>query len=154
MITIKLGYKSSKEFQEFLTTLRKQFSCVYRYSYNRFYDGLSKKEIYALISKLNHVEMIKGRLINDCIDFAFRAYEKDHKSNVKSIFGGKYNFYQRSKEKITKEQFLQKRLIPLYLQGETSRNGNRNFDLDFINNLIVFKYDKNRHYDLFVKFIL
>ena len=151
LITIKLGYKSSKEFQEFLTTLRKQFSCVYRYSYNRFYDGLSKKEIYALILKLNHVEMIKGRLINDCIDFAFRAYEKDKKTNKKSIFGGKYNFYQRSKEKITKEQFLQKRLIPLYLQGETSRNGNRNFDLDFINNLMTFKYDKNHHYELTVK---
>ncbi|MCK9417630.1 hypothetical protein M0Q97_13390 [Candidatus Dojkabacteria bacterium] len=151
MITIKLTYNSSKEFHDFLLKLRKQFSCVYRYSYNRFYDGLSKKEIYALISNLNNIEMIKGRLINDCIDFAFRTYEKDKKVNIKSIFGGKYNFHQRCKGKITKEQFLLKRLVPLYLQGETSRNGNRNFNLDFINNLMKFKYDKNNHFDLIVK---
>ena len=100
MITINLKYKSTPEFQDFLSNLRKQFSCVYRYSYNRFYDGLTKKEIYALIPSLNHIELIKGRLINDCIDFASRTYEKDKKSNHKSIFGGKYNFNQRCKEKI------------------------------------------------------
>jgi IS605 OrfB family transposase len=151
MITIKLQYKSSIEYYDFLSKLRKQFSNVYRYSYNRFYDGLSKKEIYALIPSLNNTELIKGRLINDCIDFASRLYEKDKKSNHKSIFGGKYNFYQKCKEKITKEQFLQNRLIPLYLQGETARNGNRNFNLDFLNNSMTFKYNKDCHFDLKVK---
>lgn len=148
MTTLKLKYKSSPEFQEFLLTLRKQFSCAYRYSYNRLYDGLSKKEIYALIPTLNNVDLIKGRLINDCIDFVHRLYEKDKKSNHKSVFGGKKNYILRCKEKLTKEQFLQKRLIPLYLQGETVRNGNRNFNLDVINNIITFKYNKDYHFDL------
>lgn len=151
MQTIKLKYDSTKEHYDFLLKLRKQFSCVYRYSYNRLYDGLSKKEIYALVSNLNNVELIKGRLINDCIDFVSRMYEKDKENNHRSIFGGKFNFRQRCNEKITKEQFLQKRLIPLYLQGETARNGNRNFDLDLLNNIITFKYDKQHHYDLIVK---
>lgn len=151
MITIKLEYKSTLEYYNFLSKLRRQFSNVYRFSYNRFYDGLTKKEIYQLIPSLNNVELIKGRLINDCVDFASRAYEKDKSSNHKSIFGGKYNFYQRCKEKITSEQFLQKRLIPLYLQGETARNGNRNFNLDFLNKTITFKYNKQYHFDLQVK---
>ena len=76
MITIKLKYKSSPDFQDFLSNLRRQFSNVYRYSYNRFYDSLTKKEIYHLIPTLNNIELIKGRLINDCIDFAYRIYEK------------------------------------------------------------------------------
>lgn len=151
MITIKLQYNSTPKYYEFLSKIRRQFSNVYRFSYNRFYDGLSKKEIYQLIPTLNNVELIKGRLINDCIDFASRAYEKDKVHNHKSIFGGKYNFYQRCKEKITQEQFLQKRLIPLYLQGETARNGNRNFNLDLLNKNITFKYNKQYHFDLQVK---
>ena len=148
MITINLKYKSAPKFQDFLSNLRRQFSCVYRYSYNRFYDGLTKKEIYSLIPTLNNIELIKGRLINDCIDFASRLYEKDKKSSHKSIFGGRKNYIQRCKEKTTKEQFLQKRLIPLYLQGETARNGNRNFNLDLLNNTITFKYNKDHHFDL------
>lgn len=128
--------------------MRKQYSCVYRYGYNRLYDGLTKKEIYSLIPNLNGVNLIKGRLINDCIDFTNRLYEKDKVNNHRSIFGGKYNFNQRCKEKITKEQFTAKRLIPLCLQGETARNGNRNFNLDILNNVITFKYDKDHHYDL------
>ena len=151
MITIKLKYNSTKEYQDFLLTLRKQYSCVYRYGYNRLYDGLTKKEIYALIPNLNGIELIKGRLINDCIDFTYRLYEKDKVNNHRSIFGGKKNFILKCKEKITKEQFLQKRLIPLYLQGETTRNGNRNFNLDILNNIITFKYNKDHHYDLNVK---
>lgn len=148
MTTIKLNYKSNQEFQDFLSKIRKQLSNVYRYAYNRLYDGLTKKEIYNLITDLNNIELIKGRLINDCIDFAYRTYEKDKKSNHISIFGGKYNFKQRCKEKITKEQFLLKRLIPLYLQGETARNGNRFFDTDFLNNLIIFKYSRDFHFNL------
>lgn len=151
MITIKLKYKSTVDFQEFLLILRKQFSNVYRYSYNRFYDGLTKKEIYHLIPTLNNVDLIKGRLINDCVDFAYRLYEKDKKTNHKSIFGGKKNFILKCKEKLTTEQFSQNRLISLYLQGETSRSGNRNFNLDIFNGIITFKYNKQHHFDLLVK---
>lgn len=86
MITIKLKYNSSPDFQTFLSELRKQYSCVYRYSYNRLYDGLSKSNIYHQIFKLNNVELVKSRLVNDCIDFASRIYEKDKISGHNSIF--------------------------------------------------------------------
>lgn len=67
MITIKLKYKSTSEFQDFLSNIRKQFSCVYRYSYNRFYDGLTKKEIYTisddfLIINKEKIEELKKHL--------------------------------------------------------------------------------------------
>ena len=149
MITIKLKYKSSTPyFQKFLGKLRQQFSCVYRYSYNRLYDGLSKIDIYHQISELNNVEMVNSRLINDCIDFAARIYEKDKKDNHKSIFGGRKNFIQLIKGKLTKSEYSKKRLNSLYIQGETTRNGNRYFTLDIENNKIIFKYNRDNHYKL------
>ena len=83
MITIKLKYKSSLYFQEFLNKLRQQFSCVYRYSYNRLYDDLSKSDIYHQISNLNNIELVKSRMISDSIDFSERLYIKDKSSNHK-----------------------------------------------------------------------
>ena len=148
MITIKLKYNSTPVFQEFLDKFRKQFSCIYRYSYNRLYDGLKKDVIYHQISELNNVEMIKSRMINDCVDFASRIYKKDKLTNHKSIFGGKKNFVQLIKRKITKEDFQQNRLINLYIQGESSKKGNRYFNLDVLNNKIIFKYDRTHHYEL------
>jgi len=151
MITIKLKYNSSTEYQEFLKTLRKQYTSVYHYSYNRLFDGLSKKEIYHLVSKLNNVELIKGRLIIDCVDLANNLYEKNKKSKYKSIFGSRKNFIQRCKNKITKEQLTDLKLVSLYLQGETNYKGSRYFNLDILNNKIIYKYDKNSHFDLNIK---
>lgn len=153
MITINLKYKSDDNFQEFLGKLRQQYSCVYRYSYNRLYDGLSKKDIYHRISELNNVELVNSRLINDCIDFASTLYEKDKKDNHKSIFGGKNNFIQLIKGKITKSEFSKNRLNSLYAQGEKTKYGNRFFKLDILNNKIIFKYDRNNHYELNIKHI-
>ena len=148
MTTIKLKYNSSLEFQDFLFKLRKQYSCVYRFAYNRLFDGFTKKEIYHKILKLNNIELIKSRMINDAIDFSSRLYEKDKKSSHKSIFGSKNNFIQRLRNKISKEDFLKKRLINLYIQGEINYNGNRYFELDILNDKIMFKYSKNIHFDL------
>jgi len=148
MTTIKLKYNSTSIFSEFLNKLRHQFSCVYRYSYNRLYDGLTKKDIYHQISDLNNVEMIKSRFIDDCIDFANRIYEKDKLTGHKSIFGGKKNFVQLMKGKILKKEFDETRLTDLYIQGETARNGNRHFDLDVLNNKIIFKYNRSIHHEL------
>ena len=153
MITINLKYKSTEGFQEFFSKLRHQYSCVYRYSYNRLYDGQTKLDIYHQVSKLNNVEMVNSRLINDCIDFSSRLYEKDKLTNHKSIFGGKKNFKNLIKGKITKSEFLKKRLNSLYVQGETSYNGNRFFILDILNNKITFKYNRDNHYLLNIGFI-
>ena len=43
MITIELPYKSTTEFQDKLHILRKEYSNVVRYSYNRLKEGQSEK---------------------------------------------------------------------------------------------------------------
>ncbi len=63
------------------------------------------------------------------------------------IFGGKNNFVNRIKNRITKDQFALKRLCPITIQGECLQKGNRSFRLDIIeNNQILFKLNKNKHF--------
>lgn len=80
MVTIKLKYHSTNEFEEFLFELRTQFSNLYRYSYNRLYEGLTKKEIYHSVSQLNNMKLIKSRMVCDSTDLASYLYKKDKKT--------------------------------------------------------------------------
>ena len=49
MKTIKLPYKTNED----LTPILKQYSNVVRYSYNRFLDGKTEKDVRELIKTLN-----------------------------------------------------------------------------------------------------
>ena len=78
-----------------------------------------------------------------------KTYNKKRKyieSDIKLIFGGKYNFEQRIKNNISKEQYKEKRLLPLYSIGET-QFGNRFFKLTENLN-IIFKPDKQHKFNL------
>jgi IS605 OrfB family transposase len=59
---------------------------------------------------------------------------KDHKKNntiPKIIFGGKNNYYERMKGKISQEEFRANRDKHLYSRGEKSRKGNQNLRVLF-----------------------
>jgi predicted transposase len=141
--TIKLPYKTSED----LTSVLKQYSNVVRYSYNRFIDGKSEKDIRDLSKSLGSIYLLNSWLIQCGI--------KDGKAicsrfkNEKVIFGGKYNLINKLKNKITKDEFLLKRLSPVNIQGEELKQGNRSFKLDIIeNNKIIFKLNKDKHIEL------
>ena len=142
MVTIKLKYNSSTEFQDFLKELRKHYSSVHRFAYNRLQEGKTKKEIYHLVPQLNNINLMKPRMITDAIDCA----SKNKQDSI--IYGGKNLFIRRCKGLITKEQWKEKRLLPLYIQGEKSKNGNRYFEIDIFNKIVCFKYSKDLHFDL------
>lgn len=93
------------------------------------------------LSKLNK-KLSKNKI-------TIKTYNKKKKyfeSDIKLIFGGKYNFNQRCKHNITNEQFKNNKLLPLYSIGE-KQFGNRFFKLD--NNLnILFKPNKNNKFIL------
>ena len=55
MITISLPYYTDNENITILDTLRKQYSNVVRFSYNRFKDGKSQKDIRLLTFSLNNI---------------------------------------------------------------------------------------------------
>lgn len=56
---------------------------------------------------------------------------------VKRIFGGKKNFIRRMKGLVTKEEFQENKLEPIYLVGEAPAKGNRKFN--FASDFIIFK---------------
>lgn len=136
MITVKLPYKT--ENKEFIQELQRQSSCIIRYAYNRFWEGKTEKEIRLLCKSLNHVELLNSWMIQCAIKKASYLFKTDNVEDTKSqraikgklqkkvkkhksVFGGKYNFNQYSKGKITKEQFEKKRLMPIISQGEKLR---------------------------------
>ena len=143
MKTIKLPYKTTDD----LTSILKQYSNVVRYSYNRFLEGKSEKDIRELSKSLNSIDLLNSWLIQCGIKDG-KAIQARFK-NEKVIFGGKYNLFNRLKNKITKEEYQLKRLLPINIQGEKLKQGNRSFKLDIIeNNQIILKLSKDKHIEL------
>lgn len=121
----------------------KQYSSVQHFIYNRFADGFSQKQIKDQIKNLNNIQLMNSWFIQ-C---AF--YDIPQKEKV--IFGGKKNYFDRLKGKITKEQFKLKKLSPLYSIGEIvnkSVKSNRFFHLEQELDKIIFKPNKETRIQL------
>ncbi|MFA5067159.1 MAG: hypothetical protein WC466_03870 [Candidatus Izemoplasmatales bacterium] len=143
MKTIKLPYKTTED----LISVLKQYSNVVRYSYNRFLENKSEKDIRELSKSMNSIDLLNSWLIQCGIKDG-KAIQTRFK-NEKVIFGGKYNLINKLKNKITKDDYSLKRLSPINIQGEELKQGNRSFKLDIIeNNQIIFKLSKNKHIEL------
>lgn len=119
----------------------KTFNSIVHISYNRFKEGLSEKEVRAKINPLFKGE--NSWFIQCAIKEGKAAYKKF--KDKKIIFGGKYNLNQYLTKKISKEQFLYNRLIPISIQGEQLHQGNRLFNFNLNENELVFKKNKKDH---------
>jgi predicted transposase len=140
MKTIKLPYKNEKN----LIPIIKQYSSIVRYSYNRFLEGRTEKDVRNLTKLLNNTNLLNSWIIQCAIKEGKAIYTR--LDNKKVVFGGKINLYDRIKNKISKVDYQLKRLNPVNIQGEELKQGNRLFKLDIIeNNRIIFKLNKSNH---------
>ena len=132
MITLKIKYKTTEDGLNLIKEYRKQYSSVLHYAYNRRYEGISEKNIEHQISSLNNIPLVKSYLKRCAVKNATQLIKDEDKKQL--IFGGKKNFIERCKGKITKDEFLNKRLSKLFIIGEANQHGNRmvviNDDLD------------------------
>ena len=132
MITLKIKYATTEDGLNLIKEYRKQYSSVLHYAYNRRYEGVSEKNIEHQISLLNSIPLIKSYLKRCAVKNATQLIKDG--DNKQLIFGGKKNFIDRCKGKISKDDFLNKRLSNLYIIGEANQHGNRmvviNDDLD------------------------
>jgi len=145
MKTIKLPITLSEEIKNIILDLQRQQNNVIKYTYNRIKDNekITQKELTKLVNSMNNIT-IGSWLKQSAITKAKYIFKSNKESNI--IFGGKYLFLQRIKNKISKEEFKQKRLLPLYIEGETLQKGNRLFKLNIIeNNSMIFKASRNFH---------
>ena len=143
MITLKIPYKSDDEFKPFLNNLRREYSSLVRYSYNRLKEGISEKDIRSLHKSLNSVDNIDAWTRQCSINEA----KQIHNDN-KVIFGGKSNLVKYLKGLISKEKYKDSRLLPLNIFGENANLGNRKFKLDLTNNKIIYKHSRKEHFQL------
>jgi hypothetical protein len=131
-------------------SLMKQFSSVVRFSYNRYFEGINDiKEIKSLLKGLNNIERLNSKQIEYAILDGKDVYTRFQ--NKKVIFGGKNNFYERCKGKISNDEFKINKLSPITCQGTTNNKGNSYFELNIIdNNQIIFKVNRNLHIPLYL----
>lgn len=122
MITLKIKYTTSENGLNLIEEYRKQYSSVLHYAYNRRYEGVSEKDIEHQISSLNNIQLIKSYISRCAVKHATQLIKTDDR---KRIFGGKKNFIDRCKGKISKDEFLNKRLSKLFIIGEANQHGNR-----------------------------
>ena len=122
MITLKIKYTTTEDGLNLIREYRKQYSSVLHYAYNRRYENISEKETEKQLNSLNNIPLIKSYLKRCAVKHATQLIKTDDK---KRIFGGKKNFIARCKGKISRDEFLQKRLSNLYIIGEANKNGNR-----------------------------
>ena len=123
MITLKIKYTTTEDGLNLIKEYRKQYSSVLHYAYNRRYENVSEKDIEYQISSLNNIPLIKSYLKRCAVKNATQLIKDG--DNKQLIFGGKKNFIDRCKRKITKDEFLDKRLSKLFIIGEANQHGNR-----------------------------
>lgn len=140
-ITYKIKYSSLDSF--LIESYIKNFNSVLRFTYNRILDELkiSTKDLTALQSSMNNI-FIKSHLKNSAIYKAREIYSRN--KDRKIIFGGKSNFDLRNKNKISREEFRENRLVPLVSIGEAQYKGNRHF-LIIDSKTILFKPERDKH---------
>ena len=145
MITLKFKYTANTESSKIIREYRKQYSSVLRYAYNRRKENISEKDCEKLIDKLNNITLIKSYLKRCAVKNASQLCSANDE-NI--IFGGKKNFIDRCKHKITNGDLKEYRLSKLFIIGEANQFGNRMVKINENLNSFIFKPDKKTNIKL------
>ena len=139
MKTIKLKIKNEVN----LTKELKEFNSIVRYSFNRFQEGLKEKEVREKVNSL----FKNNCWFTQCGIKVGQQLFKKHK-NKHIIFGGKSLMIKYLKKLITKEEYSKAKLLPINIQGEACKKGNRLFNFDLVNSKIELKLSKKNHQEI------
>ena len=130
MKTLKLAIVNSPDLSDAIRV----YSSMFRMAYNRLQEGCSENRTW---HKLKEIFGVNCWLASSAAKEANGLLKSNGYRTI--LFGGKGNLKQYLKGLITKEQFKHKRLMPLCSIGERQYAGNRLFDFDFDNRVVVFK---------------
>jgi hypothetical protein len=147
MITIKLPYKCQDDtFYPVIQDLRRVQSSFVRSAYQLFYKGYPQSQVQK-DEGLNYKFKLGSWFRQSGVMLAKSIHTRNKDSKV--IFGGQFNLKMRANGKISKEDWKDKRLMPLNVQGESSKSGNRHFELNVIDsNSIIFKVSRSQHFKI------
>ena len=124
MITLKIKYVAEKESDtQVIADYQRQYNNLLHLFYNRLKDGVSETECKHL--EFNNLYLMKSWFRQSCVkDASFLL-----KNEEVVLFGGKHLYYDLLRHNISKEEFRERRLVPLCSIGEARSNGNRLFRL-------------------------
>ena len=141
MKTISFKIKVDEELQKVISEDSRVYSDMYRYSFSRFKEGLSGKEVYAKVAEL--FPNINCHLRNSAQRNAIGLFKLN---KDKKVYFGK--FLKFKKGLISKEEFKDSRNIGILSEGEMNQKGNRLFKIEVENNKFIYKRACKEHYDL------
>ena len=139
MNTLKIKYKTSEENISLIKEYQREYSNVLHCAYNRAKDDYSETEIKRYLKTLKNINLLGSWFCSSAAKEGTQIFLSGEK-NI--IFGGKKNFIQRCKGKISREEFLEKRLSKIYSIGEGNQKGNRYFRIN--QNCDSFIFQPNR----------
>ena len=141
MKTISFKIKVDKELQRVISEDSRVYSDIYRYSFNRFKEGLSGKEVYAKVAEL--FPNMNCHLRNSAQRNAVSLFRLN---KDKKVYFGK--FLRFKKGLISKEEFKDSRNIGILSEGEMNQKGNRLFKIEVENNQFIYKRARKENYGL------
>lgn len=148
-LTLKIKYSCSEEDSVKLKELLKVYNPILRYTYNRYEENpdLTTQELSVLQKEMNNRSpLINAHLLNS-IQYQAKALYESKVDDKPVIFGGRRNFIKRCQNKITKEEWDDLRLVPIYSVGEANQKSNRLFQI-LNDNTVLFKPSRDIHIEV------
>ena len=141
MKTISFKFKCNEDVRQILDEQARIYSSMVRYSFNRYKDGKSYKEIYNILGTV--FPNMSSHLRNCSARQASTIYllNKD-----KKVHFGKFKRFQKGL--ITKDEYKDSKNLGIYSEGECPYKGNRFFQLDVQNNKVIYKKSRHEHFEL------
>ena len=141
MKTISFKIKVDEELQKVISEDSRVYSDMYRYSFNRFKEGLSGKEVYAKVAEL--FPNMNCHLRNSAQRNAVGLFKLN---KDKKVYFGKYLRFKKGL--ISKDEFKDSRNVGILSEGEMNQKGNRLFKIEVENNKFIYKRKCKEHYYL------
>jgi len=139
MKTLKLAIVNSPDIHDDIRV----YSSMFRMAYKRLQEGCSGNDTW---HKIKEIFGVNCWLASSATKEAQGLFLSS--SGKPILFGGKYNLKRYLKGYITKEQFKQHRMHPLCSVGESQYAGNRLFEFDLGNQVIIYKPSRGVHKEI------
>ena len=154
--TLKIKYTTSKENKLIIRDYQRQYTSTLKCSFNeieRREGKISTKELTEYQKNLNNVSDMDSHFKNSAGQEAKQIYysnkDKEKKINEENkketnVVFRRQNFIDRCQGKISREEFLENKYLPVYSIGESNQKGNRKFEI-LSESKILFKPNKDTH---------
>lgn len=157
--TLKIKYTTSNKNKLIIRDYQRQYTSTLKCSFNeveRRKGKISTKELTEYQKNLNNISDMDSHLKNSAGQEAKQIYysnkdkkkkiNEENKKEIKVIFR-RQNFIDRCNGKISREEFLENKYLPICSVGEANKKGNRKFEI-LSESKVLFKVNRNLHIDL------